>query len=167
LPHSALKPNQSELGRRAGAQRFDVDRERREAARHESDGKLAAMTRQYNLSIEQQNERRDDALRERLEALRAQVEARRADDAARAVVREQRLPPSPICMRHASRLTPACARAPPSHSNRPLLCPTQRMHAGGLWAARNTAWSPFSAKDPLNSAFRTYSAFHSRSGWWR
>jgi hypothetical protein len=113
LPHSALKPNQSELGRRAGAQRFDVDRERREAARHESDGKLAAMTRQYNLSIEQQNERRDDALRERLEALRAQVEARRADDAARAVVREQRLPPSPICMRHASRLTPACARAPP------------------------------------------------------
>ena len=48
-------------------QRFDEDRERREALRHENDGKLAAMTREYNLAIEQQNEKRDEALRERME----------------------------------------------------------------------------------------------------
>jgi hypothetical protein len=35
--------------------------------RHENDGKLAAMTREYNLAIEQQNEKRDEALRERME----------------------------------------------------------------------------------------------------
>lgn len=99
-------------------QRFDEDRERREALRHENDGKLAAMTREYNLAIEQQNEKRDEALRERMEVRAMHLSRGRTS-----------LPPGSARERSGQRARTRLARVPGSAWHEPSTSPA------GYWKA--------------------------------